>query len=122
MPYDILFFKRVSDSTGHRPPTSSEIVSRIAPAIGQRFARVEITGEGETASLAGERRGVTVAAKAEVLDPGGQCRIHLTAYRRTLLVLKKAAEGDELEEAKRIIAGEIAEWTGSLPDTIQTPS
>jgi len=108
MPYELKFTKYAES-----PPGQAELVERLLPALQQRYGDDVRANDGYIRCDDGD---VTLAIEIFGGDNPGVFRIEITSSTRRFAVLKRIEDVPELEELKRIIAGEIAEWTGKLPD------
>ena len=105
MPYDLTFTK-----AGLGP---GAVADRLLPALKQRYGDDVASDDGYIKFDADD---VALAIEIFLGERDGTFRVTLTSSTRRFAVLKKIEDVPELEELKRIVAGEIAEWTGRLPD------
>lgn len=105
MPYDLKFMK-----PGVGPGAVAE---RLLPALKQRYGDDVASDDSYIKFDDGE---IGLAVEVFMGERDGHFRVTLTSSTRRFAVLKKIEDVPELEELKRIVAGEIAEWTGRLPD------
>jgi hypothetical protein len=89
------------------------VATRLLPALQQRYGD-DVRSDDAYIKFADD----DVALAVEVLagDREGAFRVTLTSSTRHLAFLKRIEDVPQLEELKRLVAGEIAEWTGRLPD------
>jgi hypothetical protein len=105
MPYDLTFMK-----SGAGPGAVAE---RLLPALQERYGEDVANDDGYIKFDEGD---VALAVEVFLGERDGSFRVTITSSRRRFALLKKIEDVPELEELKRIVAGEIAEWTGRLPD------
>ena len=105
MPYDLMFMK---------PGASLEtIADRLLPALQERYGSGARSDDAYIKLEDGE-----IALAVEVMrgEAEGAFRVTITSSTRHLAFLRRVEDVPQLEELKRIVAGEIAEFTGKLPD------
>lgn len=109
MPYEVTFTKRAD---------AQAVAARILPALRQRFGdQLEADQEERSGSIRFDDGPVSLAVDIFCDDQQtGRYRIHLMSKTKRFAFLKRVEDVPQLEELKRIVAGEIAEWTGKLPD------
>jgi hypothetical protein len=105
MPYDLTFMKPGVETDG--------VTERLLPALQQRYGE---DVRSDDAYIKFDADDVALAVEIFAGDREGAFRVTLTSSTRHLAFLKKIEDVPQLEELKRIVAGEIAEWTGRLPD------
>lgn len=122
MPYELSFTKRVDvanrDGYINDCCIGGDVVAeRVLPAIRQRFAEAgEPVGEDWGWALWFPAGDGLLYVDIYCDDPAtGEYRIHVGARKKRFLFLKDVADTPEVEELLRIVAGELAEWTGKLP-------
>jgi len=108
MPYELKFTKYAES-----PPDQAELIKRLLPALQQRYGDDVRSDDGYIRFDDGD---VALAVEIFAAENPGVFRIEITSSIRRFAVLKRIEDVPELEELKRIVAGEIAEWTGKLPD------
>jgi hypothetical protein len=105
MPYDLTFMKPDVDPDA--------VAARLLPALQQRYGDAV---RSDDAYIKFDDEDVALAVEVFAGDREEMFRITLTSSTRHLAFLKRIEDVPQLEELKRIVAGEIAEWTGRLPD------
>jgi hypothetical protein len=109
MPYRVTFIK---------PADAQAVAARILPALRERFGNdLEAAARKWGCAIAFNDGAVAIAIDI-VPEPESRHHIDLTSRTRRFAWLKRIADVPQLEEVKRIVAGEIAEWTGKLPDVV----
>lgn len=110
MPYELTFTKRDVESDA--------VASRLLPALRDRYgADVEAEPEDTGSYIRLADGEVTLAIDiVGRQDDSGDFRVIIASSIRRFAFLKRVEDVPQLEELKRIVAAEIAEWTGKLPD------
>lgn len=110
MPYELTFTKREIEPDA--------VASRLLPALRERYGEdVEAEPEdwGSYIRLADGDVTLAIDIVAGESDSGA-FRVVIASSTKRFAFLKRVEDVPQLEELKRLVAGEIAEWTGKLPD------
>jgi hypothetical protein len=105
MPYALTFMK-----LGAGPGAVAE---RLLPSLQKRYGDAV---RNDDAYIKFDEGDVGLAIEIMMGERDGAFRVTITSSTRHLAVLRRVEDVPELEELKRLVAGEIAEWTGRLPD------
>ena len=110
MPYELTFIKRDVEADA--------VAARILPALRDRYgADVQAEPEDDGSYLRFDDGDVTLAVDIVCRDhENGAFRVAIASSTKRFAFLKRIEDVPQLEELKRIVAAEIAEWTGRLPD------
>ena len=110
MPYELTFIKHEVEPDA--------VASRLLPALRERYGEeVEAEREDWGSHIRLTDEEVTLAIDIVPADnDSGTFRVVIASSTKRFAFLKRVEDVPELEELKRLVAGEIAEWTGKLPD------